>query len=159
MQVSHEVRLPGTNIEVLVSSNIIEIRDNDYLQSIEYSGKKYEDVLDEIQRIMHNRGWEITKRVIKFVLDRLGLPEVEYFPPGELSANEDTGLSEMIDSIKELTGLEAEEAKALAAEGEKDLNFKFHAENVPKEEPSSQRNHQSKDSSFDWEEAPSVGSE
>jgi hypothetical protein len=158
LQVLHEVQLPGTNIEVLVSSNIIEIRDDDSLQSIEYSGKKYEDVLDEIQRIMANRGLEITKRVIKYVLDRLGLPEVECFPSGELSEDEGAGLNEMIDSIEDLTDLEAEEAEALSAEGEKDLNFKFHAENVPKEAPSSQQSHHSKDSGFDWEEAPSIGS-
>jgi hypothetical protein len=159
LQVLHEVRLPGTNIEVLISSNIIEIRDDDYLQSIEYSGKRYEDVLDAIQRIMYNWGWEITKRVIKYVLDRLGLPEVESFPSGEPSADEDSSLIEMIDNIKDVTGLEAEEAEELSAEDKSDLNFKFHSENVPKEESSSERSHQSKDSSFDWEEAPSVGSE
>ena len=152
----HEVRLPGTNIEVLVSSNIIEIRDNDFLQSIEYCGKKYEELLDEIQRIMYKRGWEITRRVIKYVLDRLGLPEVEYFPSGELSADEGGNLSEMIDSIKELTGVKAEVSEDPPKLSADDLNFKFHAENIPKEAP--ERNGKLKESDFDWEEAPPVGS-
>jgi len=153
-QVLHDVRVPGTNIEILVSSNIIKIRDKDFLQSIEYSGKKYEDVLDELQRIMHKRGWEITRRVIKFVLDRLGLPEVDYFPDGELSQDETADLSELLDSVKERTGLQTEE---ISAEIEENVKFQFHAENIPKEAPSPRRN-DSKESNFDWEEAPSVGS-
>jgi hypothetical protein len=142
---------------VLVSSSIIEILDADFLQSIEYTRKRYEDVLDEIQRIMHKRGWDITRRVIKYVLDRLGLPEVDYFPDGELGQEEDADLSEMLDSVKELTGLKTEAAQEAYAEGEGNLNFKFHAENIPKE-VSSPRQDESKESNFDWEEAPSVGS-
>jgi hypothetical protein len=154
--VLHEVRLPGTNIEVLISSNIIEIRDDDYLQSIEYSGKKYEDVLDDIRRIMATRGLETTARVIKYVLDRLGLPEVECFPSGELSADESTDLSEMIDGIKELTGAKAEVSEEIPNEAADNLSFKFHSENIPKEAP--ERNGKSKESDFDWEEAPPIGS-
>lgn len=157
LQVLHDVRLPGTDIEVLVSSSIIEIRDADFLQSIEYTRKRYEDVLDEIQRIMHKRGWDITRRVIKYVLDRLGLPEVDYFPDGELSLDEGADLSKLIDSVKELTGVKIEEAEEFSAEGEGNLNFKFHAENIPKEAPSP-RQDESKESNFDWEEAASVGS-
>jgi hypothetical protein len=156
LQVLHEVRLPGTNIDVLVSSNIIEIREDDFLQSIEYSEKKYEEVLDEIQRIMHKRGWDITRRVIKYVLDRLGLPEVDYFPAGELSRDEDADLSEMIESMKKLTGVPTETSDKASVGSEEHISFKFHAENIPKETP--ERNEKSKDSSFDWEEAPSVGS-
>ncbi|MHA2209924.1 MAG: hypothetical protein ACXABV_12210 [Candidatus Thorarchaeota archaeon] len=148
------MRFPGTNIEVLVSSNIIEIRDEDFLKSIEYSGRQYEDVLDEIQRIMHKRGWDITRRVIKYVLDRLGLPEVDYFPEGELSQEESADLSELLDNVKELTGLQIEE---ISAESDEHLKFRFHAENIPKEARSSRRN-DSKESNFDWEETPSVGS-
>jgi hypothetical protein len=154
LQVLHDVRFPGTNIEVLVSSNIIEIRDEDFLKSIEYSGRQYEDVLDEIQRIMHKRGWDITRRVIKYVLDRLGLPEVDYFPEGELSQEESADLSELLDNVKELTGLQIEE---ISAESDEHLKFRFHAENIPKEARSSRRN-DSKESNFDWEETPSVGS-
>ncbi|MFW9889103.1 MAG: hypothetical protein ACFFER_13035 [Candidatus Thorarchaeota archaeon] len=152
---SYEVRFPGTNIDVLVSSNIIEIRNDDYLRSIEYSGMKYEDVLDEIQRIIANRGWEITKRVIKYVLDRLGLPEAEYFPSVELSEDESTDLSKKIDSIKEPAGLRAEASEEIPKEAADNLSFKFHAENIPKEAP--ERNGKSKESDFDWEEAPPIG--
>ncbi|MHA2301734.1 MAG: hypothetical protein ACXACD_12345 [Candidatus Thorarchaeota archaeon] len=152
------MRLPGTNIEVLVSTSIIEIRDEDYLKSIEYSGKKYEDVLDEIQRIMHTRGWDITRRVIKFVLDRLGLPEVDHFPSGELTQEEGADLSEMLDSVRELTGLKTEAMQETSAESEGNLTFNFHAKNIPKEATSPRRDDESKDSSIDWEDAPSVGS-
>ncbi|MFW9802578.1 MAG: hypothetical protein ACFFFC_08005 [Candidatus Thorarchaeota archaeon] len=139
-----------------MSSSIIEIRDEDFLQSIEYSGKKYEAVLDEIQRIMQKRGWEITRRVIKYVLDRLGLPEVEDFPSGELSADEGEDLSEMIDGIKELAGVKSEVSEEPPNVAADDLNFKFHAENIPKEAP--EQNGKPKESDFDWDEAPPVGS-
>ncbi|MHA2141972.1 MAG: hypothetical protein ACXADC_09345 [Candidatus Thorarchaeota archaeon] len=150
------MRLPGTNIEVLVSSNIIEIRNADFFRSIEYCGRKYEDVLEEIQRIMHNRGLEITQRVIRYILDRLGLPEVDYFPDSELS--KESEFKEMLDSVKELTGVETEEADVISAgDGEK-LNFKFHAENIPKETPITKSDSESKERKVDWEEAPPVGS-
>jgi hypothetical protein len=143
---------------VLVSSSIIEIRDEDFLQSIEYRGKRYEDVLDELQRIMHKRGWNITRRVIKFVLDRLGLPEVDFLPDSELSKDEGADLSELLGNVKELTGIETEISEEISAEGEGNLNFNFHSENIPKEAPSEVGNGKFKESEFDWEEAPSVGS-
>ncbi|MGD9381982.1 MAG: hypothetical protein PVI03_06010 [Candidatus Thorarchaeota archaeon] len=152
------MRLPGTDIEVLFSSSIIEIRDADFLQSIEYTGKRYEDVLDEIQRILAKRGLDITRRVIKYVLDRLGLPEVDYYPDSELSQDEGADLSKLLDSVKGLTGVKIEGAEESSAESGGDLTFIFHAENIPKETPYEQRNDESKESTFDWEEAPSIGS-
>jgi hypothetical protein len=69
------------------------------------------------------------------VLDRLGLPEVDYFPEGELSEENGSNLSELLDNMKDLTGVKSEASGETAAENEGDLNFKFHAENIPKEAP------------------------
>ncbi len=156
LQVLHEVRLPGTSIEVLVSSNIIEIRDEDFLQSIEYNGKRYEDLRDEIQGTVHKRGWGVTGRVIKYVLDRLGMREVDCFPDGELSQDRPRDLSELNDSVKEHAGAKAEE---ISAEGDGNLTFNFHAENILKGAASPEANDESEESNFDWEGAPSVGSQ
>ncbi|MFX0107776.1 MAG: hypothetical protein ACFE7R_05815 [Candidatus Hodarchaeota archaeon] len=154
------MQLPGTNIEVLISSNIIEIRDEDFLKSIEYTGRRYEDVLDEIQRVMYKRGWDVTCRVIKYVLGRLGLPDVDYFPDAELTEDEAADMKQMLDSLRELTdtflsptsGKAVDEAKE---EGKDNLTFSFYAENIPKDAPEKKK---SRESSFDWEEAPSIGS-
>ncbi|MFW9846149.1 MAG: hypothetical protein ACFFD6_05350 [Candidatus Thorarchaeota archaeon] len=165
------MRLPGTNIDVLISSNIIEIRDEGFLKSVEYAGRRYEDVLDEVQRIMYKRGWDITKRVIRYVLETLGLPEVDYFPEAELSKEEAADMRDMLDSLRDLTdtflspkgnvgaAVSEDEATEPSESKEGELKFSFNPQNIPKETPAKQSRSESDESGFDWEAAPEVGSQ
>ncbi len=74
------MRVPGTTIEISLKTNRIYVVDKSITKRVEYAGRTLKEVLEEIQRFAYMRGFNTPSTILKFILKRIGLPDVDVFP-------------------------------------------------------------------------------
>ena len=68
---------------------------------IKYTGRSFHDVMEEVQRFTYLRGFNVPATILKFILKRIGLPEVERIPGEEQLTKDD-----LLELSRTLTALD-----------------------------------------------------
>jgi GTPase SAR1 family protein len=99
------VKVPGTTMDISLKTNTIFAVDQGVMKRIKYAGRAFMEVLEELQRFAYLRGYNAPTTILKFILKRIGLPDVEVFPSEDDLTKEDiVELSKalnVVDSLKD----------------------------------------------------------
>lgn len=99
------MKVPGTTMDISLKTNKIFAVDQGVMKRIKYAGRTFMEVLEELQRFAYLRGYNAPTTILKFILKRIGLPDVEVFPSeDELTKDDITELSKalnIVDSLKD----------------------------------------------------------
>ena len=99
------MQIPGTSIDVSLKVNRIYITDPAVTRRLKFAGKSFKDMMEEVQRFTYLRGYNVPPPILKFILKRIGLPDVEVIPgEDELTKDDLLELSRalnMLDSLKD----------------------------------------------------------
>ncbi|MFW9978156.1 MAG: hypothetical protein ACFFEJ_08765 [Candidatus Thorarchaeota archaeon] len=83
----------------------VVLKDGSTSKMIEYKGRSFDDVLTDVQSFIYIRGFDTARRLLKFILLRIGLPNVETFPRDDELTEEDmdelSGILEDIDQLSD----------------------------------------------------------
>ncbi len=71
------MQFPRTNIEVSLKTNGIYLRDPATTRRLKIIGRSFRDVMEDVQRFIYMRGFQVPPGIVKFMLKRIGLPEVD----------------------------------------------------------------------------------
>ncbi|MFW9787430.1 MAG: hypothetical protein ACFFE2_04280 [Candidatus Thorarchaeota archaeon] len=71
------MQFPRTNIEVSLKTNGIYLRDPVTTRRIRIIGRPFRDVMEDVQRFIYIRGFQVPPSIVKFMLKRTGLPDVD----------------------------------------------------------------------------------
>jgi GTPase SAR1 family protein len=97
--------IPGTNIDVSLKVDRIYIVDPAVTRRMKFAGKSFKDVMEEVQRFTYLRGFNVPHPILKFILKRIGLPEVDIIPgEDELTKDDLLELSRalnVLDALKD----------------------------------------------------------
>ncbi|MFW9794443.1 MAG: hypothetical protein ACFFEE_09080 [Candidatus Thorarchaeota archaeon] len=74
------MQIPGTNIDVSLKVNRVYIADGVISRRVKYSGRSFKAVMEDVQRFAYLRGLNVPQPILKFILKRIGLPEVDLIP-------------------------------------------------------------------------------
>ena len=100
-----EMQIPGTNIDISLKVNRVHIADPAVNRRIKYSGRAFKEILEEVQRFAYLRGFNVPHPIIKFILKRIGLPEVDVIPGEDELTKEDllelSRALNVLDSLKD----------------------------------------------------------
>ncbi|MHA2027389.1 MAG: hypothetical protein ACW98U_15930 [Candidatus Thorarchaeota archaeon] len=99
------MQIPGTNIDVCLKVNRVYIADGVISRRVKYTGRSFKEVMEDVQRFAYLRGLNVPRPILKFILKRIGLPEVDMIP-GEDELTKDDLLElaralNMIESLKD----------------------------------------------------------
>ena len=83
------MKVPGTTMDISLKTNRIYATDQGVMKRIKYAGRTFMDVLEELQRFAYLRGYNAPTTILKFILKRVGLPDVEVFPSQDDLTKED----------------------------------------------------------------------
>lgn len=99
------MKVPGTTMDISLKTNTIFAVDQGVMKRIKYAGRAFMEVLEELQRFAYLRGYNAPTTILKFILKRIGLPDVEVFPSEDDLTKEDiVELSKalnVVDSLKD----------------------------------------------------------
>ncbi|MFX0107777.1 MAG: hypothetical protein ACFE7R_05820, partial [Candidatus Hodarchaeota archaeon] len=105
MERSVVMMVPGTTMDISLKTNRIYATDQGINKRIRYAGRSFSDVLEELQRFAYLRGYNTPTSILKFIIKRLGLPDVDVFPSeDELTKDDVLELSRalnVIDTLKD----------------------------------------------------------
>jgi GTPase SAR1 family protein len=97
------MQIPRTNIEVTLKTNGIYLRDPATHRRLRIIGRSFKDILEDVQRFVYMRGFKVPQPIIKFILKRVGLPEVDIIiEKHELTDDDLRELSKTLDVIDSL---------------------------------------------------------
>lgn len=100
-----KMQIPGTNIDVSLKAKRLYITDPAVTRRLEFSGRSFKEIMEEVQRFAYLRGFNVPQPILKFMLKRVGLPEVDVIPgEDELTKDDLLELSRalnMLDSLKD----------------------------------------------------------
>ncbi|MFW9807421.1 MAG: hypothetical protein ACFFFK_11895, partial [Candidatus Thorarchaeota archaeon] len=71
------MQFPRTNIEVSLKTNGIYLRDPATSRRLRITGRSFKDVMEDVQRFIYMRGFQVPPSIVKFMLKRVGLPDVD----------------------------------------------------------------------------------
>ncbi|MHA3962390.1 MAG: P-loop NTPase family protein [Candidatus Thorarchaeota archaeon SMTZ1-45] len=98
-----KMQIPGTNIDVSLKVNRIYITDPAVTRRLKFSGKSFKDIMEEVQRFAYLRGFNVPHPILKFILKRVGLPEVDVIPgEDELTKDDLLELSRALNALDTL---------------------------------------------------------
>ncbi len=83
------MKVPGTTMDISLKTNKIFAVDQGVMKRIKYAGRTFMEVLEELQRFAYLRGYNAPTTILKFILKRIGLPDVEVFPSEDALTKED----------------------------------------------------------------------
>ncbi len=83
------MRVPGTTMEISLKSERIYVVDKGVVKRVKYAGRTLIEVLEEIQRFAYLRGFNTPTTILKFIMKRIGLPDVDVFPSQDDLTKED----------------------------------------------------------------------
>jgi GTPase SAR1 family protein len=83
------MRIPGTNLEITSKVDRVYVAHEGVTKRVRFTGRSFRDVMDEVQRFAYLRGFNVPATILKFILKRIGLPEVERIPGEEQLTKED----------------------------------------------------------------------
>ena len=97
--------VPGTTMDIRLKASRIYATDKGVVKRIKYEGRTFQEVLDEIHRFTYLRGYNAPISILKFIVKRLGLPDVDVFPSEDELTKEDilelSRALNMIDQLKD----------------------------------------------------------
>ncbi len=96
------MQIPGTNLEISSKVDRVYISHEGVVKRIKYTGRSFRDVMEEVQRFTYLRGYNVPATILKFILKRIGLPEVERIPGEEQLTKED-----LLELSRTLTALDS----------------------------------------------------
>ena len=100
------MQIPGTNIDVSIKVNRIYITDPAVNRRLKFAGRSFADIMEEVQRFTYLRGFNVPQPILKFILKRIGLPEVDAIPGEDELTKED--LLELSRALNALDSLKDE---------------------------------------------------
>ncbi|MHA2353208.1 MAG: hypothetical protein ACXABX_08825 [Candidatus Thorarchaeota archaeon] len=100
------MQFPRTNIEVSLKTNGIYLRDPATTRRVRIIGRSFKEIMEDVQRFIYMRGFQVPPGIVKFMLKREGLPEVDIIV--EKYELTDDDLLELEQTLKVLDGLKDE---------------------------------------------------
>ena len=98
------MRLPQSNIEVTFEKEYVIVQDTNTSKIVAISGMTFDDILTEVQTFAYFRNVRHPRRLLKFILQRAGLPNQEQFPATDVLTEEDLiALSQALGSVDDFT--------------------------------------------------------
>jgi len=76
-------------MEVSLKTERIYVVDKGVVKRVKYAGRTLLEVLEEIQRFAYLRGFNTPTTILKFIMKRIGLPDVDVFPSDDDLTKED----------------------------------------------------------------------
>ncbi len=137
------MQIPGTNIDVSLKVNRVYIADGVISRKVKFSGRSFKDVMEDVQRFAYLRGLNVPQPILKFILKRIGLPEVDLIP-GEDELTKD----DLLELSRALNVLDTLKDEFLSPTGEPTIpdDIKIHLtspvptlDNLVTEEPAPQK--------------------
>ncbi|MFW9964738.1 MAG: hypothetical protein ACFFCX_14315 [Candidatus Sifarchaeia archaeon] len=107
-----KMQIPGTNIDVSVKVNRIYLTDPAVTRRIKFSGKSFKDIMEEVQRFSYLRGFNVPHPILKFILKRIGLPEVDV-----ISGEEELSKDDLLELSRALNALDTLKDEFLSPTG------------------------------------------
>lgn len=101
-----EMQIPGTNIGVSLKIDRIYITDPAVNRRLKFAGRSFNDIMEEVQRFTYLRGFNVPSPILKFILKRIGIPEVDVIPGEDELTKED--LLELARALNVLDSLKDE---------------------------------------------------
>ena len=105
MECKVDMKVPGTTMDISLKTDRIFAVDQGVMKRIKYAGRTFMEVLEELQRFAYLRGYNAPTTILKFILKRIGLPDVDVFPSEDVLTKEDlVELSKalnVLDSLKD----------------------------------------------------------
>ena len=101
-----DMQIPRTNIEVTLKSNGMYLRDPATTRRLRIIGRSFKEIMEDVQRFVYMRGFKIPPPIIKFILKRVGLPEVDIIV--EKYELTDDDLRELSKTLNVIDGLKDE---------------------------------------------------
>jgi GTPase SAR1 family protein len=95
------MQIPGTNLEVTSKVDRVYITHEGVAKRVKFTGRSFKDVMEEVQRFAYLRGFNVPATILKFILKRIGLPEVDRIPGEEQLTKED-----LLELSRALTALD-----------------------------------------------------
>ena len=99
------MQIPGTNIDISLKVDRLYIVDPAVTRRLKYAGKSFANVMEDVQRFAYLRGFNVPHPILKFILKRIGLPEVDVIPGEEEITKEDllelSRALNVLDSLKD----------------------------------------------------------
>jgi GTPase SAR1 family protein len=99
------MQIPGTNIDVSLKVNRICIADPAVNRRLKFAGRSFKEIMEEVQRFAYLRGFNVPLPILKFILKRIGLPEVDVIPGEDELTKEDllelSRALNVLDSLKD----------------------------------------------------------
>ena len=97
------MQFPRTNIDVSLTTNGIYLRDPATTRRIRIIGRSFKEIMEDVQRFIYMRGLQVPPGIVKFMLKRVGLPEVDRIV--EKYELTDDDLLELSQALNVLDGL------------------------------------------------------
>ena len=98
------VQLPGSGIDIGLDSDFVILQEQHISKKIPFKGRTFADVLSDVQSFAYVRGCRAPKKIVKFILVRIGLPDVEIFPAEEELTEDD--IAELANVLNIINSLE-----------------------------------------------------
>ena len=114
-----KMQIPGTNIDVSLKVNRIYIADPAVNRRLKFAGRSFKEIMEEVQRFTYLRGFNVPLPILKFILKRIGLPEVDVIPGEDELTKED--LLELSRALNVLDSLKDEFLSPTGKSGVSDL--------------------------------------
>lgn len=90
-------------MDISLKTSRIYVVDQGVVKRIKYAGRAFNEVLEELQRFAYLRGYNTPTTILKFIIRRLGLPEVEIFPlEDDLTKEDILELSRALNTLDSL---------------------------------------------------------
>jgi GTPase SAR1 family protein len=97
------MQLPGSQIDISQDSESVILKQQKLTKKIKYKGRSFADVVSDIQSFAYIKGFRANKKIVKFILLRIGLPDVDVFPAEDELKKEDIAeLVKMLNTIESL---------------------------------------------------------
>lgn len=100
-----KMQIPGTNIDVSLKVNRIYVADPAVNRRLKFAGRSFKEIMEEVQRFTYLRGFNVPLPILKFILKRIGLPEVDIIPGEDELTKEDllelSRALNVLDSLKD----------------------------------------------------------
>jgi len=96
------MQIPGTNLEITSKVDRVYIAHEGVIKRVKFTGRSFKDVMEEVQRFAYLRGFNVPATILKFILKRIGLPEVERIPGEEPLTKDD-----LLELSRALTALDS----------------------------------------------------
>ena len=113
------MQIPGTNIDISLKVNRIYIADPAVNRRLKFAGRSFKEIMEEVQRFSYLRGFNVPLPILKFILKRIGLPEVDVIPGEDELTKED--LLELSRALNVLDSLKDEFLSPTGKSGISDL--------------------------------------